>query len=118
MWIEGLCQLELGNTTIAEDRFLGATTLTSRLRQGGKEPNEYHLSIVRGAYLALTESYLKGGKAGETAELVDRVLEKDPGLEREPAGLALKLQKAEALFRQGNIEEAHSLASQVMNTDV
>jgi tetratricopeptide (TPR) repeat protein len=117
LWVEGLCQVELGNTALAEDRFLGATTLTSRLRQSGKEPNDYQLSIVRGAYLALSESYLKAGKAGETAALVDRVLRKEPALEREPAGWALKLQKAEALFQQGNIEEAHSLASQVMSAD-
>jgi tetratricopeptide (TPR) repeat protein len=116
MWIEGLCHAEMGDARTAEDRFLGATTLVQRLGDV-KEPNPYHQGILRGAYISLSENYLQSRRLDDAKALVDRAFAADPDLASDPSGMRLKLQKAEALFQEGDVAAAHEIASQVIHSD-
>jgi tetratricopeptide (TPR) repeat protein len=117
MWLEGLCHLEQGEQKLAEDRLQGATTLLARLRESNAKPGEYHLRVSRNAYLSLSDAYLRSGKFPEAAKVIDAAFREDPAMESDLQGSALRLQKAEALFREGDLPAAHALATRVMNSD-
>jgi len=117
-WLEGQCFAELGETKRAETRFQNAVLLRERLSRAGIEPNAYCLNIVRGASVSLTEALFKAEDYQRAAQAVDRALREDADLERERAGQALKLLKAECLAELEDLPGAQDLAGQVIAAGV
>ncbi len=117
MWLEGLFHAEVGAVGLARDRFEGAVTLLRRVRAAKKEPTEYQLGVAQNAYVDLCRSFLEDKNPAEVKRIVETAFREEAALERGLPGLALKLQKADALFLEGDIEGGFSIASQVMSAD-
>src|SRR5262245_46744466 len=112
-WLEGQCFAELGETKRADARFRNAAGLRERLARAGIEPNADCLRIIRGASVSLTEALFRAEDYQGAARAADQALREDAGIERESAGQALKLLKAECLAELDDLAGAQELAGQV-----
>jgi len=113
----GKCLTELGDFKQAESKLRATFALRKRLAEAKIKPNEYHNKIIYGAYIALTQMLQKSGKLNEAKNFVDQVLKEDKTLEKEWAGPALKLEKADILFKMKDAAGAMVLANDVLNRD-
>lgn len=113
----GKCLTELGEYKQAESKLRATFALRKRLAEAKIKPNEYHNRIIFGAYIALAQTLQRAGKLSEAKAFVDTVLKEDKTLEKEWGGMALKLEKAEILFKLRDSASAMALASEVMTKD-
>jgi len=113
----GKCLTELGDYKQAETKLRATFALRKRLKEARITPNEYHNKIIFGAYIALAQSLQRAGKLGEAKAFVDQVLKEDKTLDKEWAGSAMKLEKAEILFKMKDAAGALALANEVMTKD-
>src|SRR5579862_1544514 len=113
----GKCLTELKEYKQAESKLRATFALRKRLAEAKLKPNDYHNKIIYGAYIALAQSLQKAGKLPEAKQFVDGILKEDKTLEKEWAGPALKLEKAEILFKMKDIPGAMALANDVMGKD-
>ena len=113
----GKCLTELGEYKQAESKLRATFALRKRLAEAKIKPNDYHNKIIFGAYIALAQSLQKGGRLPEAKQFVDGILKEDKTLEKEWAGPALKLEKAEILFKMKDVPGAMALANDVMTKD-
>jgi hypothetical protein len=113
----GKCLTELGEFKQAESKLRATFALRKRLAEAKIKPNEYHNKIIYGAYIALAQMLQKAGKLNEAKNFVDQVLKEDKTLEKEWAGPALKIEKADILFKLKDSAGAMALANEVLNKD-
>jgi tetratricopeptide (TPR) repeat protein len=113
----GKCLTELGEYKQAESKLRATFALRKRLAEAKIKPNEYHNKIIYGAYIALAQALQRAGKLGEARTFVDSVLKEDKTLDKEWAGSAMRLEKAEILFKMKDVPGAMALANEVMNKD-
>jgi|GEM_PF-3215031 len=113
----GKCLTELGEFKQAESKLRATFALRKRLAEAKIKPNEYHNKIIYGAYIALAQMLQKAGKLNEAKNFVDQVLKEDRTLDKEWAGLALKIEKADILFKMKDSSGAMALANEVLNKD-
>jgi tetratricopeptide (TPR) repeat protein len=113
----GKCLTELGDYKQAESKLRATFALRKRLAEAKIKPNDYHNRIVYGAYVALAQSLARSGRLREAKSFVDQVLREDKTLEKEWAGPALKLEKAEILFLMKDAPGALAIATDVINQD-
>ncbi|HVR86529.1 MAG TPA: tetratricopeptide repeat protein, partial [Planctomycetota bacterium] len=113
----GKCLTELGEWKQAESKLRATFALRKRLAEAKLKPNEYHNKIIFGAYIALAQSLQKSGRLPEAKQFVDSILKEDKTLEKEWAGPALKLEKAEILFKMKDVPGAMALANAVIGQD-
>ncbi len=113
----GKCLTELGDYKQAESKLRATFALRKRLAEAKIKPNEYHNKIIFGAYIALAQALMRAGKLNEAKTFIDDRLKEDKTLEKEWAGPALKLEKADILFKMRDSAGAMSLATEVMNKD-
>jgi tetratricopeptide (TPR) repeat protein len=113
----GKCLTELGDYKQAESKLRATFALRKRLAEAKIKPNDYHNKIIYGAYIALAQMLQKSGKLNEAKNFVDQVLKEDRTLDKEWAGLALKIEKADILFKMKDSSGAMALASEVLNKD-
>src|SRR5205814_8443704 len=109
----GKCLTEMGEYKQAESKLRATFALRKRLAEAKIKPNEYHNKIIFGAYIALAQSLQKAGRFPEATAFVDEVLKGDKTLEKEWAGPALTLEKAEILFKLKDVPGARAMASEV-----
>jgi len=114
---EGKCLTELADFKQAESRLKATSSLRQRLAEAKLKPNEYHNKIIYGSYIGLTQMFVKSGKYVEAVKFVDQIMKDDRSIEREWAGPALKLEKADALFRMKDAAAATSLANEIIKQD-
>lgn len=118
MWIAGQCYGDLGTVDRAESYLLQASVgLFKKLKDAGKEQDDYYLGIIRGATLSLAQLFTRIGKQKEAIAAIDEAFARDKGLERDPLGPEFKLEKAEALFTSGNAVQAKALNAAVLKSD-
>jgi tetratricopeptide (TPR) repeat protein len=110
----GKCLTELGEYKQAESKLRATFALRKRLAEAKIKPNDYHNKIIFGAYIALAQSLQKAGRLPEAKAFVDEILKGDKTLEKEWAGPALKLEKAEILFKLKDVPGAMAMANEVM----
>lgn len=110
----GKCLTELGDYKQAESKLRATFALRKRLAEAKIKPNEYHNKIIFGAYIALAQALQRAGKLNEAKTFVDQVLKEDKTLEKEWAGPALKLEKADIAFKMKDAATAMALANEVM----
>ena len=113
----GKCLTELGEWKQAESKLRATFALRKRLAEAKIKPNDYHNKIIFGAYIALAQSLQKSGRLPEAKQFVDSILKEDKTLEKEWAGPALKLEKAEILFKMKDVPGAMALANDVISKD-
>jgi tetratricopeptide (TPR) repeat protein len=113
----GKCLTELGEYKQAEAKLRATFALRKRLAEAKIRPNEYHNKIVFGAYIALAQALQRSGRLSEARTFVDTVLKEDKTLEKEWAGPALRLEKADILFKMRDIPGALALATEIINKD-
>jgi tetratricopeptide (TPR) repeat protein len=113
----GKCLTEMGEFKQAESKLRATFALRKRLAEAKIKPNEYHNKIIYGAYIALVQLLQKSGKLSEAKNFVDQVLKEDKTLEKEWAGPALKIEKADILFKMKDAAGAMALANEVLNKD-
>jgi tetratricopeptide (TPR) repeat protein len=111
--IEGLCRMELGDFTKAEQRIKSALTLRDQLPEKS-EPNDFQLGILRDAHLALVQLYLKSGRHLQAVEAVDRAFAVDPKLKGTDPGWTLQLEKAQGYASMGDLVRATATANQII----
>ena len=114
---EGKCLTELGDFKQSESRLKATVALRQRLAEAKIKPNEYHNKIIYGAYIGIAQMFIKAGKYTEARTYVDTVFKEDRSLEREWAGPALKLEKADAMFRNKDAAGATALANEIIKSD-
>lgn len=118
MWVMGQIYGEQGTLDRAESHLRQASAgLFQKLKEGGREQDEYYLGVVRGASLSLAQLLNRAGKQKEAVAAIDEAFARDKGLERDGMGYQLKLEKAQALFDSGNAVEAKKLNTQVLKAD-
>jgi tetratricopeptide (TPR) repeat protein len=113
----GKCLTELGEYKQAESKLRATFALRKRLAEAKLKPNDYHNKIIYGAYIALAQSLQKSGRLPEAKAFVDSILKEDKTLEKEWAGPAIKLEKAEILFKMKDVPGAMALANELINKD-
>jgi len=113
----GKCLTELGEYKQAESKLRATFALRQRLAEAKIKPNDYHHKIIYGAYIAMAQTLQKAGRLREAKTFVEQVLKEDKTLEKEWAGPALKLEKAEILFKMKDAAGALSLATEVISKD-
>jgi hypothetical protein len=113
----GKCLTELGDYKQAESKLRSTFALRKRLAEAKIKPNEYHNKIIFGAYIALAQTLQRAGRLSEARSFVDAVLKEDKTLEKEWAGPAMRLEKAEILFKMRDVPGALSLVTEVINKD-
>ncbi|HZE96620.1 MAG TPA: tetratricopeptide repeat protein, partial [Planctomycetota bacterium] len=113
----GKCLTELGEYKQAESKLRATFALRKRLAEAKIKPNDYHNKIIFGAYIALAQSLQKAGRLPEAKQFVDSILKEDKTLEKEWAGPAMKLEKAEILFRMKDVPGAMAMANEVISKD-
>jgi len=113
----GKCLTELGEYKQAESKLRATFALRKRLAEAKIKPNDYHNKIIYGAYIALAQSLQKAGRLPEAKAFIDSVLKEDKTLEKEWAGPAMKLEKAEVLFKMKDAAGALALANDVISKD-
>jgi tetratricopeptide (TPR) repeat protein len=113
----GKCLTELGEYKQAESKLRATFALRKRLAEAKIKPNDYHNKIIYGAYIALAQALQRAGKLNEAKTFVDQILKDDKTLEKEWAGPAIKLEKAEILFKLKDASGAMALANDVINKD-
>jgi len=113
----GKCLTEMAEYKQAESKLRATFALRKRLAEAKITPNEYHNRIIYGAYIALAQSFQKAGRLPEAKAFIDSVLKEDKTLEKEWAGPALKLEKAEVLFKLKDVAAAMALANDVISKD-
>jgi tetratricopeptide (TPR) repeat protein len=114
---EGKCLTELADFKQAESRLKATASLRLRLAEAKIKPNEYHNKIIYGSYIALAQMFIKASKYPEAKTFIDQVFKDDRSIEREWAGPALKLEKADALFRLKDSAGATALANEIIKQD-
>jgi tetratricopeptide (TPR) repeat protein len=116
---EGKCLTDIGDFKQAESRLKATLSLRQSLAAAKIKPNGYHLKIINGAHIALAQMFIKGNKLNEARQYVDTVLKEDRSLEKDPdgAGYALKLEKADALFRLKDSSGAGAIANEIIKQD-
>src|SRR5688572_22599406 len=113
----GKCLTELGEYKQAESKLRGTFALRKRLAEAKIKPNDYHNRIIFGAYIALAQTLQRAGRLSEARSFVDTVLKEDKTLEKEWAGPALRLEKADILFKMRDVSGALALATEIINKD-
>src|SRR6185503_14085142 len=113
----GKCLTELGDFKQSESKLRATFALRKRLAEAKIKPNEYHNKIIYGAYIALAQMFQRAGKLSEAKNFIDQVLKEDRTLDKEWAGLALKIEKADVLFKLKDAPGAMALANEVINKD-
>jgi tetratricopeptide (TPR) repeat protein len=113
----GKCLTELGEYKQAESKLRATFALRKRLSEAKIKPNDYHNKIIYGAYIALAQSLQKSGRLPEAKAFIDSVFKEDKTLEKEWAGPAMKLEKAEVLFKMKDAAGALALANEVISKD-
>jgi hypothetical protein len=113
----GKCLTELGDYKQAESKLRSTFALRKRLSEAKIKPNEYHNRIIFGAYIALAQTLQRAGRLSEARSFVDTILKEDKTLEKEWAGPALRLEKADILFKMRDIPGALALATEIINKD-
>jgi tetratricopeptide (TPR) repeat protein len=110
----GKCLTELGDYKQAESKLRATFALRKRLAEAKIKPNEYHNQIIFGAYVALAQALQRAGKLNEAKTFVDNTLKEDKTLEKEWGGPALKIERAEILFKMKDVSGAMAMANEVM----
>jgi len=113
----GKCLTELGEYRQAESKLRATFALRKRLAEAKIPVNDYHQRIIYGAYIALAQSLQRAGKLSEAKTFVDGILKEDKSLEKGWAGPALRLEKAEVLFKMKDLPGALSLVTELVNKD-
>ncbi len=117
MLLEGKCLFELGENAQAETKLKSVLALKDILDQHKIPRNQYFDQILFGAYLTIAQVQLKTGRARDAKNFIDGVFKNDLVAEREWVGLALKVEKVEALYRLKEFGEAEKLAEKVIAAD-
>lgn len=115
--VAGQCLIELGDFKKAETKIGNALALKQVLIDNGVQPNEYHKRVIFSSYIAMTQMYLKAGRATDARAFVDRVFLENKEIETEWIAFALKLEKAEALFAMRDMNGAMAILNDVMRAD-
>src|SRR5579862_7271554 len=113
----GKCLAELGEYRQAEAKLRAVFALRKRLAEAKIPASDYHNRIIYGAYLAVAQTLERAGRLGDAKTFVDQILRRDKTLEKEWAGPALRLEKAEILFKMQDPAAALSLATEIMAKD-
>ncbi len=117
MLLGGQCMLEAGDWKQAEVKLRGTIALKHRLAEAKIRPNDYHNRIIYDGYIAMTQMYTRSGRASDAKNFVDQVFKENKGIEKEWAGLALKLEKADAHLLARESGAANSLYNEVQKAD-
>jgi len=117
MLLGGQCLLEIGDYKRAEQKLRGTLALKQRLAEAKIQPNDYHKKIIYTSYMALAQMLTRSGKGSEAKALIDQVLRDNKGVEKEWAGLALKLEKVDALIGMRDTGGAAALANEIQKMD-
>jgi tetratricopeptide (TPR) repeat protein len=115
--LEGECHAERGDIQKAEQKIRAAMGLRQRLLEYNIIPNGEHLRVIRGASIALVKILARAGMTGEAIAAADRSFKDDPAFEKDVMGPWMKLEKADALFRSGQVANANALAKQIIDAD-
>jgi tetratricopeptide (TPR) repeat protein len=113
----GKCLTELGEYKQAESKLRSTFALRKRLAEAKIKPNDYHNKVIFGAYLALAQTLQRAGKLSAAKSFIDSVLKEDRTIEKEWAGPALRLEKADILFKLRDVAAALALATEIINKD-
>jgi tetratricopeptide (TPR) repeat protein len=117
MLLDSRCLFELGEYAQAETKLKSTVALKDILIKAKIPGNPYFDQIIFGAYLTLSQVYLKSNRSKDAEKYIDGLFKSDPNVEREWIGSALKVEKVEALFRQKKNVEAQVLAEKVITAD-
>lgn len=117
MLLEARCLYELGEYAQTETKLKSTAALKEILRKEKIPRNPYFDQIIFGAYLTLSQVYLKSNRSKDAEKYIDGLFKTDPDVEREWIGNALRVEKVEALFRQKKNVEAQVLAEKVIAAD-
>ena len=117
MLLEGRCLFELGEYAQAETKLKNTLAIISILKKNDIPRNAYFNQIIYGTYLTLAQLYLKTNRPKDARAFIDGVFISDAAAERDWIGLALKVEKVEALFRVKEPVLAKQLADKVIEAD-
>jgi hypothetical protein len=114
---EGRSLLELGEYRQAEVKLRDTAVLKRRLAEFKMPRNDYHNRIIWGAQVALAMTLNRSGKSKDVKAFVEQVFKEERGIESRWAGLALRLEIADAFVRQGDRGQAIQVAREIRSID-
>jgi tetratricopeptide (TPR) repeat protein len=117
MLLEGRCLYEMGEYAQAETKLKNTMGLDGILRKEKIPRNDYFDQIIFGAYLTTAQIQLKTNRPKDAKAFIDDKLATDPSASKSWIGLALKVEKVEALHRLKESNAARILAEDVIKSD-